>query len=516
MRYAICEHVLAILLLIWSGLCIESAATASESVASLQETSGGQSHLCERGIDPLHKSDTGQQEDDDTVALLQHVLSIDDCRGARGKERAPAVPEHCRTAVAQKKHNGTSTQHLVPRSKTTLTKPGKNATRPTTNAFINATIPQPINYSGEKLLLSTVYYNIAHQSRHRHVPLGLNNSIHAEAWTPEDALLLAAFVWVLLFFDFFLKPRFLIYSTTSHLIALAFMLTLSLLYWFLVWMSHDWIHAVAWETGFVMECALSIDNLFVFHMIFKTFSVPDSQVQFAMSTATYVSCLLRSAFIFGFTWLFDVSDVLSMAIGVLIFFNGILALGNDAPINVNRLLTVRFFKWLLGPYLEEKYDQQGRLFTHADGGQMRVTLLFLVTCIVPVVDCLFSFDSMCSKAGEIPNVYINLSSTFMAMMCLRALFFVVRDMADQFELLKYGIACILCFVGFEMFSSRWIDIPLGVMSSVIGCIFLTSVVASIVRQAFVPQPKGLGKPEHLTATDGVEGGAASAALRGAS
>lgn len=516
MQYAIGDHVSAFFLLIWCYFFIQRAATTAELVASLQEVSD-ESHLCVGVVDPLHTFDTSQQECDDTLALLQHVISIDDCRSARDKKLAHAVPEHCRQSTAQIKRNGTSNLHLVIGLNTTVTEPRNNVTRPMTHDLINATMPQPINRSGERIELSSVYYKIVRQSRHHHVPLGLNGSIHAEPWTPGDAFLLGSTLFVLLFFDFFLKPRFLIYSTTSHLIALVFMLTASLAYWFCVWMNHDWIHAVAWETGFVMECALSIDNLFVFTMIFKTFSVPDSQVQFAQTTATYVSILLRSAFILSFTWLFGISDMISMAIGVLLFCNGILALGNDAPINVNRLYTVRFFKWFFGPYLEEKYDQHGRLFVQDDRGQIRVTLLFLVTCIVPVVDCLFSFDSMCSKAGEIPNVYINLSSTFMAMMCLRALFFVVRDMADHFELLKYGIACILAFVGFEMFSSRWIDIPLGTMSAVIGSIFLTSVVASMVRQCLVPEAKQpAGKPELPTTSQAVAGGAASAALQAAS
>jgi len=104
----------------------------------------------------------------------------------------------------------------------------------------------------------------------------------------------------------------------------------------------------------------------------------------------------------------------------------------------------------------------------------------VVICVITVVDVFFAVDSVGSKTGQIISTYINLSSSLMAMFSLRALFFIVRSMADYFELLKYGICAILVLLGVEMIFSSWYQLDLGLMGIIISVIFLVSVFASFI------------------------------------
>jgi hypothetical protein len=151
------------------------------------------------------------------------------------------------------------------------------------------------------------------------------------------------------------------------------------------------------------------------------------------------------------------------------------------------LYTVRFFKWVFGSRLYGEYAAGCRLFVKDGAGSTQITMLFLVTCVVAVVDVFFAVDSVGSKIGQIPSIYINLSSSLLAMFTLRALFFLVRDAVDYFELLKYGIASILVLVGVQVIISKWVDpLPLGINCVVIAGLFAVAALASVIKAKLYP------------------------------
>jgi len=286
---------------------------------------------------------------------------------------------------------------------------------------------------------------------------------------------------VLGLFDLFLNPR-VAYNIRNHVVALVFMLFASIAYGVLVWKQRGSEDGVAWFTGYFLEWALSMDNLFVFHVVFRAFSVPNDQSTRALTIGIYGAVCFRLAFIVGLTQLFQLSYAVDIAIGALLIFSGILALGEDEEEEeVHNQATVRFFKWLFGSRLLDRYSEDGALFLRSETGELQMTVLFLVVCVVSVVDCIFAMDSVGSKTGQIKNIYINVTSCLMAMFSLRSLFFIVRDMADYFEYVKYGICAILCFVGTEMIVSKWCHVPLGYMCLIIAMLFSASVLTSVVK-----------------------------------
>merc|ERR1719502_613058 len=114
---------------------------------------------------------------------------------------------------------------------------------------------------------------------------------------------------------------------------------------------------------------------------------------------------------------------------------------------------------------------EAQLFTRGKKGEFQVTILFLVVCVISVVDCVFALDSVGTKTGQIKSTYINVTSCLMAMFSLRSMFFIVKDMADYFDYVKYGICLILCMVGAEMMVSKWIHMPLAYMCIAIILLF---------------------------------------------
>jgi len=224
-----------------------------------------------------------------------------------------------------------------------------------------------------------------------------------------------------------------------------------------------------------------MDNLFVFHLVFKAFSVPNDQATKALRIGIYGAVFFRVIFIAFLTHLMSVSYWVQVLVGCVLIVSGFLALTDDDDEDVQDLATVRFFKWLFGSRLLDSYSDDGSLITTSEDGKLQMTVLFLVVCVIAVIDCFFAVDSVGSKTGQIKNIYINLTSSLMGMFSLRSLFFIIRDMADYFDYVKYGICSILCFVGMDMIMSKWVAVPLPWMCAMICILFATSVTASVMK-----------------------------------
>lgn len=229
----------------------------------------------------------------------------------------------------------------------------------------------------------------------------------------------------------------------DNLLSLAIMLTLSGLYILSVHTFRGQADAEAWFAGYVLESALSVDDLFVFHVIFTAFAVPSEQI---------------------------------LILGACLTLMG----NGGGAEDVQNLYAVRLFKWLLGPRLKDQYDEKGYAFTYGKHG-LQCNVRFLVVCTLIVVDIFSALDAIGSKTKEVNDTYLNMSSSFMTMFTLRPLFFVIRGMASTFGMVKYGISAILVFVGVQMIIMKWYPVPLSWLAIVIMAIFSASVFLSIVN-----------------------------------
>jgi tellurite resistance protein TerC len=336
-----------------------------------------------------------------------------------------------------------------------------------------------------------------------------------DRWETADTIAIVMVLLLLIGFDVFIAPR--IPSTmANHLLVLGLMLLQSVAFCGLVYVQRGRSDCVAWATGFVVEIALSMDNLFIFHLVFQKFKVVESdRVLYALTFGIYGAVFLRVIFILALTKLFQIHYSVDIAIGALLIISGICTLYDDDE-DVADLYTVKFFQWLFGDRLKDetrrpkngKSDQDSsitnrrrfvecQLFSEDESGKTQITVLCLVVCILSVVDVFFAVDSVGSKTGQIKNIYINLSSSLLAMFSLRALFFIVKDLSDFFDYVKYGICGILCFVGLEMMVSKWYEIPLATMCAVIAALFTISVLASIAKVAIYGVDKDNENEEHV-------------------
>lgn len=325
---------------------------------------------------------------------------------------------------------------------------------------------------------------------------------HAEKgldhWDSFDTILIASMGLGLVLFDSCVLPLFPC-NFISHVVILFFMLICS--GWFLacVWWQRGETDGLAWATSYAVEWALSLDNLFIFHLVFKAYSVPNSQSSRALNVGIYGAVFFRILFIIGFTQLFKLNYIVDIVVGVILVLSGLFSMFDEEEGDVQKLYSVRFFKKVFGSRLQDTYSDsgtgEGHFFARNEDGKLQMTVLFLVVCVISVVDIVFAFDSVGAKTGQIKSAYINVSSCLMAMFSLRSMFFIIRDITEYFDYVKYGISAILCFVGVEMIISKWYTVPLGTLCVVILSIFGASVLASVAKGA----GKAAAKKEEISA-----------------
>merc|ERR1719440_705597 len=183
-------------------------------------------------------------------------------------------------------------------------------------------------------------------------PLQATASSGLSDWDNVDTIRVMALIAILFVFDVFCSQRA-DYTLKHHVLALLFMLLCSAAFGACVWRQRGKEDGIAWATGYALEWALSIDNLFVFHLVFKAFSVPNDQAVKALSFGIYGAICLRFVFILCLTKLLTLHNTVDIVIGLFLFASGLLTLQEDQDhSNVQDLRTVRFFKWLFGGRLQ--------------------------------------------------------------------------------------------------------------------------------------------------------------------
>jgi len=241
--------------------------------------------------------------------------------------------------------------------------------------------------------------------------------------------------------------------------------------------------ALEWCAGYVLEWMLSMDNLFVFHLIFQTYQTPSHQVHKAVFVGVIGAIVMRMLFFMVVSTLLHVFHWIRIPFGFLLIWSGIeAAKGADDDVDVKDTALVRGLKWCLGSYLSEGYDESGcRLFVW-DSGQCQVTLLFIVVACLEFTDIVFALDSVSAKVAQIPDQYIAFSSSVIAMFGLRAMFFVMQDLVEMFDLLQYGLCIILVFIGAELLLSQYVHLAASVVCILILSVFVCCIAGSLAKK----------------------------------
>ena len=228
--------------------------------------------------------------------------------------------------------------------------------------------------------------------------------------------------------------------------------------------------------GYLIEQSLSIDNMFVFVMIFGYFAVPPELQRRVLLYGVLGAIVMRAGMILAGVWLVSQFAWILYIFGAFLVITGIKMLvfaESEPDLEQNPLL-----RWLRG-HLRITDGFKGERFFVRQNGVLWATPMFLVLLLIEASDVIFAVDSIPAIFAVTTDPFIVFTSNIFAIMGLRALYFLLADMADRFHLLKYGLAIVLVFIGAKMLAVPWFHIPIQWSLSIVGSIILVSVILSL-------------------------------------
>ena len=249
--------------------------------------------------------------------------------------------------------------------------------------------------------------------------------------------------------------------------------------------------ALEFITGYLIEQSLSVDNMFVFVMIFTYFAVPPELQRRVLLYGVLGAIVMRAGMILAGVWLVQEFAWVLYVFGAFLVLTGIkmLVFADKQPdLDRNPLL-----RWLRG-HMRITPDFHGQSFFVRQQGLLYATPMFLVLVMIELSDLVFAVDSIPAIFAVTTDPFIVFTSNIFAIMGLRALYFLLADMADRFHLLKYGLAIVLVFIGGKMLVMPWFHMPVQWSLAVVGTIIAMSVFLSLKLST--------SKPVVVGATDG--------------
>ena len=234
--------------------------------------------------------------------------------------------------------------------------------------------------------------------------------------------------------------------------------------------------ALEFLTGYLIEQSLSVDNMFVFVMIFSYFAVPPELQRRVLLYGVIGAIIMRAGMILAGVWLVSEFAWILYVFGLFLLVTGVkmLVFADKKPdLEKNPLL-----RWLRG-HMRITPDFHGEAFFVRINGLRYATPMFLVLMMIEASDLVFAVDSIPAIFAVTTDPFIVFTSNIFAIMGLRAMYFLLADMADRFHLLKYGLALVLVFIGAKMLVMPWFHMPVQWSLGIVGSIILTSVILSL-------------------------------------
>ncbi len=234
--------------------------------------------------------------------------------------------------------------------------------------------------------------------------------------------------------------------------------------------------ALEFFTGYLIELSLSVDNMFVFSMIFGYFAVPPELQRRVLLYGVLGAIVMRIAMILAGVWLLSKFVWLFYVFGLFLVITGIrmLIMADHAP-DLARNPLVR----LMRTSMRMTPDYRGEsFFVHIDGLRY-ATPMFAVLLMIEASDLVFAVDSIPAIFAVTTDPFIVFTSNIFAIMGLRAMYFLLANMAERFRYLKFGLAIVLTIIGGKMLAAPWLHVPVQWSLGVVGVILLVSVGASL-------------------------------------
>lgn len=235
--------------------------------------------------------------------------------------------------------------------------------------------------------------------------------------------------------------------------------------------------ALEFVTGYVIELSLSVDNLFVFLLIFRYFKVSAEHQHKVLFWGIVGALVMRGVFIIlgvslisRFHWVIYIFGALLIYSGIKLFFQ------NEAEVHPEKNPILRLFRRFV-PITEDYHGS--KFFIRKPG--LYATPMFVVLLVVETTDLLFAVDSIPAILAITRDAFIVYTSNVFAIMGLRSMYFALAGMMEMFRYLHYGLSLVLIFVGGKMLASHYYEIPTEYALASVAGILLISVLASVIH-----------------------------------
>ena len=234
--------------------------------------------------------------------------------------------------------------------------------------------------------------------------------------------------------------------------------------------------ALAFFTGYLIEKSLSVDNIFVFILIFSFFAVPAAYQHRVLFWGILGALIMRGALIALGAALLEQFHWIIYVFGAFLIFTGIrMANHQGEEVQPDKNPVVKFFR----RFMPVTSSFEGDKFFVRRAGQLMATPLFLILLIVESTDLVFAVDSIPAIFAVTQEPFIVYTSNVCAILGLRALYFLLANVMDQFQYLKLGLSAVLTFIGVKMVITDLYHIPVGISLAVVAGILTLSIVASL-------------------------------------
>jgi tellurite resistance protein TerC len=275
-----------------------------------------------------------------------------------------------------------------------------------------------------------------------------------------------------------------VFNRKSHVIKMKeamlwtfFWVTLALSFTAAIYFFYGHGKAMEFVAGYLIEYSLSIDNLFVFMLIFRFFNVPHAYEHKALFWGILMALVTRGVFIFAGVALINAFSWVMYIFGAFLIFTGIkMALNKQTEVHPDKNIAIkilRFFMPVTHKFTEAKFFVVKR-------GVRYATPMLAVLLALETTDILFAVDSIPAVLAISKDPFIVYTSNVFAILGLRSLFFAISGLMKLFHLLHYGLAAILSFVGIKMLIEDFFHVPVAASLLVIASILVVSILSSIV------------------------------------
>lgn len=236
-------------------------------------------------------------------------------------------------------------------------------------------------------------------------------------------------------------------------------------------------HALEFFTGYIIEKSLSVDNLFVFLVIFRVFAVKEEYQHSVLAYGIVGALLMRGIMIAAGAALVERFEWVMYLFGAFIIYAGLhMLVAREAESHPENNFLVRY----VSKHIRLTRDYREDRFFVRENGKRFATPLFLVLLVVEITDVTFAVDSIPAIFGITRDPFIVFTSNVFAILGLRALYFLLAGVLDKFAYLKIALALVLVFIGGKMIVEPWLHISVGVSLGVVMGMLATAVIASLL------------------------------------